>query len=407
MSIEPEYEIKFHLYDGNERETSRFVAQYQAIHDEKREEGSVMSRVLSYFFEGLIAIVDGDKKFWEAKYNEAYSAYQEASRMFNRFQNSRNVNARLDLFASRMISRSDGLIKLTESINTRDASLKEKLLSEALDNFNQEVNTTNKMNELMSSYAAFARASFTESQLLLVTARKYTESNSGRAKQDLLRARGSLRQASFIDYRFFYAIEEIESELDELTMGRLLHRAEINADKATVESENGMYAEAKNLFAKAVLFHKRASSLASDTGSRRKLLSSATLYEASMLEADGNQLFRRENNTIDASEKFSDAAKYVDKAIALIGHFGSKSLINSFRCQSDYYKAMSLQARGIYEFDNENYNVAKDLFEQANTQFKEAIELAKQGDNPVITLLGNEAIADINGYLSMCAAMMK
>ncbi len=405
--IEPDYELKFRLYDGNEKKISKFISQYQEIRDKKKEEGSVMSRVLSYFFDGLTALANGDERFWGGHYNDAYLKYQEALRMLNRFQNSRNVTARLDLLAERIISRAKGLINLTDGLNTNDMSLREKLFTDALNDFNNEVNLTNKMDELISSYAAYARASFTESQLLLVASRNISGTNSDQAKRNLLKARSSLRQASFIDPRFYFANEEIERELDETTKGRLLLKAEIQADEATEKSENGLYLDAKIFFRKAMMFHKRASTLASDTGSRRKLLSSATIYEASMHEADGNQLFRRENNTMEASLKFNDAARFVDKAIALIGHFGSESLIRSFSCQSSYYKAMSLQAKAINEFDDESYSDAKEIFENSINMFSEAIETARKADNPVIISLGNEAIADVNGYLSMCEAMIK
>ncbi|MHA2090467.1 MAG: hypothetical protein ACW98K_06370 [Candidatus Kariarchaeaceae archaeon] len=407
MSIEPEYELKFHIYDGNERKLTRFISQYKSIREEKKEEGSVMSRVLSYFFDGMIAISEGDQFFWAINYNDAYNCYQEASRMFTRFQNSRNVNARLDLLAERMINRSTGLIKLTESLKTEKISMKQRFLTEALTAFNEEVQITNQMNEVMSAYAAFARASFTESQLLLMNAKEMQETDSDQAKKNLLQARSSLRQASFIDSRFLFALDDIEGDLDDITKNRLLNKAEIHADSGTELSEKGLYLEAKKQFHNAMLFHKRASALASDTGSRRQLLSSATIYEASMHEAEANQLFRRENNTLEASEKFKEAASYVDKSIALIGHFGSKSLISSFKCQSEFYKAMGFQSKAINEFDNELYQSAKELFEQSLQMFKDAIETAKKGENEVISQLATEAVADINGYLSMCDAMVK
>lgn len=404
MSIELDYELKFHIYDGNESTIDRYIAEYGSKQKEQRDEGSVMSRVISYFFDGMMEIVRGDIEFWNEKINEAHNHYVEADRMFNRFKNSRNVQARLDYLADRMLHRVRGMISLTEGIQS--TSEKSDFYREALRAFNSEVNLANEMGETMSSYAAYARASYAESQLLLVDAQKLSENNSGESKKMLMRARGSIRQAAFIDSRFQSRVINIEDRLDDLTKSRILVKAEKYGDEATLASESGEYDDAIILFRKARTFYTRASTLASDTSSRRFLLSSATIYEASEYEALGNKLFRRDNNTSEASEKFADAAKYVEKAIALMGRFGSKNLEDTFLSQRDYYLAMGQQSKAIHDFDQEKYVTAKSLFQEALDLFNKSIELAKSCDNTVIVKLGEEAKGDIQGYLSMCDAMI-
>lgn len=406
MEVPADYELKFHLFDGNEPDSSRYLAQYELIRDFRRDEGSVVSKVLSYFFEGLIALVGGDEKFWEGKNQDAYTFYQETIRMMNRFKNSRNSNERLDMLTERILLRANGMLKITDSLIARDRKLRKQFLTEALGNFNEEVNRSNQMNEQMSSYAAFARASFTQSHLLLLHANEIKQKDSDEAKRSLMQARHCIRQAGFIDSRYMYLNEEIEETLDNLTKNRLLIKAEVFANEATEVSERGEYLDAKVLFQKAVIYHKRASSLASDTGSRRKLLSSATRFEASINEAEANHLFRRDNNTVEAAIKYEEAGKLIDRAIALMGHFGSKKLVDSFTCQSDYYKAMGLQSKAITAFDQENYSDAKSFFSEASTLFKKAVVLGNSGDNSIVVSMSEEAIADVNGYVSMVEAML-
>ncbi|MCE7733423.1 MAG: hypothetical protein GPJ54_01005 [Candidatus Heimdallarchaeota archaeon] len=406
MAITEEYEVKFHNYNGNEKELNDFIEEYKFIRETKRNEGNVNSKVLSYFFDGLIALTQADQAFWNGDNQGAYSGYQEAVRMFNRFKNSRNSNAKLDILSERMTFRASGLNNLADAIIVKDEKTKEDMFSKALSNFNEEVSLANKMNEQMSSYAAFARASFTESQILLTVANTIKDSDSDEAKRSLLRSRASLKQACYIDPRYLHYMEKLEETLDNLTRRRLLQRAENQADKATLESENGKYMDAKLLFQNAMLLHKRASSLATDTGSRRKLLASATIYEASIHEAQATQYFRVENNTELASEKFIDASKHVDKAIALMGHFGSKSLVDNFKAQSDFYKAMGNQAGAITSFDADQFQESKNQFDQSVNLFENVIKLAKEGSNEVLVNMSNDAIADIKGYLSMVEAML-
>ena len=169
MEIAETYEIKFHNYDGNEREMVQFLDQYSMIRESKRNEGNVNAKVLSYFFDGLIALTNADESFWAGNNQGAYTSYQESLRMFNRFKNSRNSDARLDRLSTRMIHRTTGLLNLTDAIIIKDNVTKEDLFSQALGNFNEEVSLANIMNEQMSSYAAFARASFTEIKSIVET----------------------------------------------------------------------------------------------------------------------------------------------------------------------------------------------------------------------------------------------
>ncbi len=406
MEIAEAYEIKFHNYDGNEREISQHLSQYSMIRELKINEGNVNAKVLSYFFDGLIALTNADESFWSGNNQGAYTNYQEALRMFNRFKNSRNSDERLDRLSTRMIYRATGLLNLTDAIIIKDETMKEDLFSQALDNFNEEVSLANVMNEQMSSYAAFARASFTESQILLNVAVKLRGEDPDESKRSLLKARASLKQACYIDPRFLSFMETVESTLDDLTRHRLLRRAELQADEATEQSESGHYLEAKVLFTKAMVLHKRASSLAADTGSRRKLLASATIYEASIHETEASHFFRVDNNTTAASEKYLDASKFVDKSIALMGHFGSKELVDNLKCQSDYYKAMGTQSAAITDFDADQFADSKFKFEEALQLFESVIKLAKPSDNEVLMNMSHDAIADIKGYLSMVEAML-
>ncbi|MHA2100727.1 MAG: hypothetical protein ACW99A_18815 [Candidatus Kariarchaeaceae archaeon] len=53
MEVAEDYEIKFHNYNGNERDFENFIIEYQTLREAKRNEGNVNSKVQSYFFDGI------------------------------------------------------------------------------------------------------------------------------------------------------------------------------------------------------------------------------------------------------------------------------------------------------------------------------------------------------------------
>ena len=66
---------------------------------------------------------------------------------------------------------------------------------------------------------------------------------------------------------------------------------------------------------KAASFYKRAAAIATDGTSRRFLLSSATILEASINEAEANKHLKQLDQPSVASENFEDAAKFVERVV--------------------------------------------------------------------------------------------
>ncbi|MCY3412343.1 MAG: hypothetical protein INQ03_11970 [Candidatus Heimdallarchaeota archaeon] len=401
MSADSEYEIKFHLYDGNEQDIDVLFKRYKKLRDVKKAEEGVMAKVITHFYNGLISLVEGDTYFWQKKYREAFLAYQEASRLFNNFTISRTVKVKLDQFVHRLDKRAIGLKKLCEGLLVSKHELQDNLFVESMNEFNEEIAIANEMGDQMSSYAAYARASFVSSQLLYYRSKHLQDENSGLAKKNVLESRFALRQAAFIDKRYRTYLDEITEQLDTLTRKRLLAKGEEFADQATIAMESSNFEDAILGFNKASLFYKRASVIASDGSSRRMLLSFATLYEASIKEAKATEA-QKEINLEEASEKFMEAMKLVDKAIALLGHFGTDALINAFKCQRDYYNGMLTLNKATKEFDHDNFDEAKTMFEEAKDIFESAINLADKVDNQSISNISKEAVSEIASYITMC-----
>ncbi len=406
MSNLQKYEINLKLYGGNEPDLNNFLDYYTKMHEEYLKDGSVMSKVTSYFFEGCIHLVQGDIYFFEKNYLKALEEYENSDRMFKRFQNSRNVRVRLDILAERLIYRSIGMIKLTKGLNNSNAETRDKLLVEALRNFNLEVDFANQLNEQMQSFAAFSRASFSHAMVLLYRALVIRDKNSAKAKKNLMDSRRAIRQASYINNKYLPYSDKISDELQIITKERLLKIAEEYSAIATHLSESGNYDEAAINFKKAKAFYNRASKIASDGQSRRFLLSTATVFEASIREVMAIKAYKRDNNYTEAIELYNEAGKYIDKAIALMGRFGNQMLINNFSIQRDYYYTMSDFIKAIVLFDNDEFEKAKDMFNKVKEIFEKINETSNDIDNVTLKNLSEEAISETKGYISMCINLM-
>jgi tetratricopeptide (TPR) repeat protein len=405
MLTSADYEIKFRLYDGNESNIDEFIKYYTSLKEEylkKGTDGSVHAKVISYFFDGMIKLVQGDRLFWNEDYLGASQLYAEATRFFNRFKNSRSTDYKLDLLGNRMLHRSKGMEALTVIFNSKDYSKKELKLLDALENFNNETEAATNMKEEIPAIIAFSRALLTESFLWRDRSELQKFENSFEAKKGLMYSRSVVRQAAFIDIRMRVFMEEIENKIDDLTKERILLKAEEFGNLAIEESENGNYQKSKQYYDQATLFYGRASSLVSDSSSRRFLLSMRTVLEASMLECDANQAYRVDNNMVKANEFFLEANLRVEKAIALMGSFGNEDLRLSFVSQKNFYKAMAHMTQGINYFDEEKYQEAMEEYKQANELFTQSMEDAKASLNEPLTELGERCQADLDGYINMC-----
>lgn len=409
MSESTVYEIKFHQYNGNESQLDFFSNHYRDLKDYYLNEGlkgSVNSKVISYFFDGMIMLTYADKAFWSTDYFEAEENYRNAIRFFKRFQNSRGIEVRLDKLAKRIIFRCEGLEALAQSLALENPKMRIEQLGTAVEKFNTESSLAAEMNDDISALIAYSRALLADAYIWEAQSTIDRDTDTYKAKVDLMNSRMSLKQSTYMDQRLLSTLMKIENKLDDLTKERILVHAEVLGNTATDLSENGKFLDAKAYFQKATLFYNRASSLVADSATRRFLLSMQTVLEASVLECDGNYYYRQENDMHNAQKHFLDAARLVEKAIALMGSFGSDELRLTFESQLWHYRAMAKFTEGIEQFDLENYNEATDAYNEAENVFKDALDKAEKSNNEPLIELINQALADLEGYRKLVDTFM-
>jgi len=160
-----DYEISFKNYDGNEPNFADFSEYYADLHAFYLQKGvdDVNSKVISYFFEGMKELVDGDVLFWDRNYIDSQMRYAEGKKFIQRFERSRGIEAKLDMLADRILQRVEGLIDLSQALQFTESKSREKLLSSALEHFNAETKIATEMGDTISAIVAYARALKVES----------------------------------------------------------------------------------------------------------------------------------------------------------------------------------------------------------------------------------------------------
>ncbi len=409
MLHQEEYEVKIHIYDGNEDSLPWFQRNFLRQKEQYLNlgrEGNVNAKVLSYFFDGMALLVEGDIFFWEGHYLDAQDRYSKAIRELKLFLSSRSVHMKLDRLCERILVRTEGNLKLSQAMLISDYNQKHTILSEALMKYNEEVRQCSEMMETLSSFIAFSRALFTEALLWQNRAKMEEEKSTADAKRSLMKSRTAIRQATYINAKMKNFMEEIEEQLDDLTRHRILIKAETLGNFGTEASEKANYMEAKEYFLKAMLFYNRAAQLAPSAPNRRVLLAMSTVMEASAIECDANENYKKQDNMQRAAENFSEAAQKIDKAIALIGSLGTKELRDSFNAQRDYYLAMALLCEGTLLYDKEQYIEAKAKYEEAGKLFENSIKLAEFSETDTIKTLAQASLNDVKTYIQLCETFL-
>ncbi len=400
-----QYEIDLRIYDGVEGNFLWYQNYFQTQREDyfnKGIEGSVTSKVISYFFGGMENLVKADSYFWKGDFKSAVNEYTKSLREFSLFKSSRGASFKLDLLTLKNIHWVKGMIALSRALQMPGDKKSFDYFSEALLEFNNEVNQSTEMKEEISMLVSFSRASLTEALLWQARGNQVEIDNSAEAKRRLMKARSAVRQAQYINKLVTEFTESIEENLDNLTRKRILVKADKLAVQGTIASEKSDYLSAKQLFIQSNLFYNRAAQLAESAGNRRILLSMSKVMEASIFECDANEMYRKNNNLKEAQLKFDEGSLIIDKAIALLGSLGSSELRDSFTAQRDYYSAMALYCKATQSFDEEIYDEAKELYLTAKDKFLSAIQLGKKSQNTTIVELTGQALAEVESYLQLC-----
>ncbi len=406
------WDLKYKLpkYLGDEKEYDEIIKALMDLTNyflERGREGDIEKKVLSYFTQGLTYLVNAEKAFFSKDYSGALQMYEDAKRRLVLFRDSWGSREDFwDNLSRTYLFRTEGMISASKAMTTNDRLEQMKQFSEALKSFNEEVKLFTSMGDTYPAYVAFSRATFSEGMYWYKRGVTEKLKSTARAKKSLMNARGSMRKSVFFERRFISFFEEIVDQLDTLTQERVITKADELWTKSLISVDEGKYQNALKYSKLAKLLYKRAADLSSDVSKKRILLATATILDASYLEAKGNLALRELNKLDDAIEYFRKAEITADKALAMIGSFGSDQLRAGFEAEKEYYKGMTRLIKGIKLFDEQKYEEAKKYFKEALDIFSTAEKLAKLAENELILQFCHIGKNDARGYIELCNVLL-
>ncbi len=372
----------------------------------EKGEDNVNIRVLAYFYEGLLNIIKGDDLYRQKQFGQSLEHFEDGLKLINRSRASRGREG--DQIFDEMvkwISYAEGMKKITETFSEEDIEKRLSLVEESIKDFEIFLEGRKKEQNRIDEIIAKARISYANYLYKKIESSKYIE-NSKKYKKYLLEARSKLMKANFLYRSFDDELTELQNVIDEITKQHIVFRAEGFWDQGTINIMSSNFAEALRLFIIASKYYSRASEICENFMEQRLYLALSRITEASSIEANASELYKRKDKPKQASDKFMEAVEVIDIALGLLTSIKSETLINNMTAQRSFYEALSLETEGINLFDNESFAEADEKFEQAMKKLNETQIKATEGNIDQLLEFVRTAKSEIEGYISMTKAMI-
>jgi len=398
LHYEPVYSNLKTSYDG-----------YSKLYNEFKDAGedNVTFKVLSYFYAGMLYVVKGDEVFGKDKKDDAQKNFEEALKLLVRARASRGREG--DKIFNEMvkwINYAEGMYRICSSYLEEDSDKQIQAAKEAI-GFFEEFSENRKSDEnRVDLSVSNARISYAKYVLEF----KLSESKSDNtkiSKKHLLNARTELMKANFLFKSLDDEMDDLHNKIDEITKLHIVERAEWFWDQGTQNIIVSNFTEALRLFAIASKYYARASVICANFMEQRLYLALSRITQASQLESEANELYKRRDNPIDASSKFKAAVESVDIALGLLSSIKSESLITNMTAQRSFYEALASETEGIALFDQEQFKDALAKFEEAMKRLEETHLSASEGNLEQLLEFVRTAKSEVEGYISMAQAMAK
>ncbi|MHA1303641.1 MAG: hypothetical protein ACTSQE_01060 [Candidatus Heimdallarchaeaceae archaeon] len=401
-------EFKFIHYEPEYSDIEEVYSQYYKTLEEfkKLGEENITARVLSYFYEGLIYIINADQLFKAKEYEKALDIFENGHKLIVRSRASRGREG--DEIWHEMIKwiyYSEAYLNICKSFLEEDLNEKLTLIQYGISNIKLFIEQRKREKNYIDVAYAKSRLHYMNYIYYHTLTQKY-QKNTRNVKKLLIYARSELLKAHFIFHSFDDELEKLDNLIDDLTKKHIVERAERFWDKGTMLIAQSNFMKAHQYFAMASQYYERASKICSDFMELRLYLALSKITKSSSIEAQANELYRRKDQPKKASSLFVEAYKIVDESLGLLASINNEILINSMTAQRSYYEALSLETEGIAFFDKEKYKEAIKTFEEAMKKLEETDRLVTDSTAEHLKEYIRLAKNEIEGYLSMAKAML-
>ncbi len=353
----------------------------------------------------MLYVVKGDEVFGKDKKEDAQKNYEEALKLLVRARASRGREG--DKIFNEMvkwINYSEGMFRICSSYLESETEKQIQAAKEAIGFFEEFAENRKHDENIIDLSVSKARISYAKYVHELKLSESRTD-NTRMSKKHLLNARTELMKANFLFKSLDDEMEDLQNKVDEITKLHIVGRAEWFWDQGSQNIAISNFNEALRLFAIASRYYARASVICANFMEQRLYLALSRITQASQLESEANELYKRRDNPIDASTKFKAAVESVDIALGLLSSIKSESLIKNMTAQRSFYEALASETEGIALFDQEKFKEALAKFEEAMKRLEETHMSASEGNLEQLLEFVRTAKSEVEGYISMAQAM--
>ncbi len=369
-------------------------------------EDDVNTKVLAYFYEGMLYLINADVYFKNKDYPQSIQNYEEANKLIVRSRASRGREGdRIFDEMVKWVNYTEGMKRICGSFVEQDLDNQLSLLEESLAFLDEFYQIRKKEENFIDEKIALSRTNYSKYLFNKSYSSKYVE-NSKKYKRYLLKARTELMKANFFYQSLDEELEELQNLIDEITKQHIVARAEWFWDKGTENIALSQFTEALRFFAIASKYYARASEICENFMEQRLYLALSKITSASRFEAEANELYKRQDNPEQASKNFLKAVEIVDVALGFLATIKNEMLINNMTAQRSFYEGLALETEGIFFFDQENFKEALTKFESAIKKLDETQRSATEGGLDQLLEFVRLARSEVDGYISMAKTMI-
>ncbi|MBD3192228.1 MAG: hypothetical protein GF308_16425 [Candidatus Heimdallarchaeota archaeon] len=376
----------------------------------KTDEGDTVAKILLYLLQGLFSILEGEKKFQEGDFKGGALAFDEGEKMINRFQRMgtgfsveyQQQAERLDLFAKGRYAESLALQQET----TFDDKITQLL--EAKNSYTLEAEINKRLNEYLLNYNARARSNFTQGLVDRLKGENWLRKNRLReAKQKHLEAYRSFSIATYFNPSYRNWVQEQEKLVNNTLKRLLVTKAQKIWGQAYDLSSEGLFLASSEKCNIASKLYKRASNLTNEPIESKIWLATYYMLQSSRHEAQANESLKNRNDPAQAAHYFNLASEAMEQAVTSYPTRGAdQASRNRWAVQQQYYLGSHFNSQGISKLDQEDYEQAITLFEQAQQIFSASLKTAQDIEEKTLIKLLEKSLAEAKGYIGMCKTVL-
>ncbi|NPD89259.1 MAG: hypothetical protein HGN29_11085 [Asgard group archaeon] len=397
IHYEPIYTNPNEIYE----EFSTILQQFKEVSDD-----DVNSKVLAYFYEGMLYLINADVYFKNKDYSQSIQNFEEANKLIVRSRASRGREGdRIFDEMIKWINYTEGMKRICGSFVEQDLDNQLSLLKESLAFLDEFYQIRKKEENFIDERIALSRTNYSKYLFNKSYSSKYAD-NTKIYKKYLLKARTELMKANFFYQSLEEELEELQNLIDEITKQHIVVRAEWFWDRGTENIALSQFTEALRFFAIASKYYARASEICENFMEQRLYLALSKITLASRFEAEANELYKRQDNPEQASKHFLKAVEIVDIALGFLATIKNEMLINNMTAQRSFYEGLALETEGIFFFDQENFEEALSKFESSMKKFEETQKNASEGGLEQLLEFIRLARSEVDGYISMAKTMV-